>query len=187
MRRPQTKAAGFNSSITTVRGMVTKEEFERFVAGLPPVSAALIQAPPLAMSWIPMEQTIEVHGRIFSDLFRGDPERMFEFGRRQFLADMNTMYKAFIRVASPRFVAGRAASIYETYTRDAGTMKVARDEERLIDLLVEGHPFPTTGNWAYLRGTVHAVIELTGVKDVKVKIAEGGGGSARCLYRITWS
>ena len=169
MPTPQRKAAGLNSTVAVVRQMVTKEEFDRFVASLPPHCSALIMYSPLAISWLPMSDSVDLHQHIFTDLFNNSLERMFELGRRQFLSDMNTIYRIFMRIASPSFVATRAASIYELYSRDAATMRIVREEPRAIEIAIEEHPFPEASNWAFLRGTIQGVIEATGVKNVKVK------------------
>ena len=54
MQTPQVKAAGFNSLVATLRGMVPGPTFDEFVAGLPPACAALILEPPLALSCSPV-------------------------------------------------------------------------------------------------------------------------------------
>ena len=48
-------------------------------------------------------------------------------------------------------------------------------------------PFPSPAFYHYFRGSVFGVMDLTGVKQLNVTIAEGGGSSSRCLLRITWA
>ncbi len=187
METPQIKAAGFNSLVATLRGMVPGPAFDEFVAGLPRVSAALILEPPLAMSWIPLEDAMPVYTVASERLFQRDPIKMFELGRTQLRADMTGIYRMFLRVASPAFIAARSSEIYKLYTRGCGTLRTVIEQPGRIEVLLEDRPLPSPAFYHYLRGTVFGAMELTGVKQLNVTIAEGGGNSSRCLFRITWA
>ena len=187
MQTPKVKAAGFNSLVATLRRMVPGPAFDEFVAGLPRPCAALILEPPLALSWILLEHAAPVYGLMFERLFDQDPAKMFELGRTQIRADMTGIYRMFFRVASPAFVAARTSEIYEVYARGCGTLRTVVEQPGRIEVLLEGLPFPSTSLYHYIRGTVFGATELTGVKQLRVIIAEGGGNSTRCLFRITWA
>jgi hypothetical protein len=184
---PHAKAAGFNSSLETVRQMVGAERFARFVATLPQEARELVEKPPLPVAWIPIEKIIPVHQGVWNELFGGDRKLVFEMGRRQLHADMSTIYRVFIRLLAPRFVLDRTARIWGTYTRGAGTLRLVRDEERSVDLLLEGHPAKDPLFYEYLRGSMFGIIELTRVGEPSVEIVEGGTGDGRCRYRIGWA
>jgi hypothetical protein len=186
MATPQVKAAGFNSFIATLRGMVTGPAFDELVTVLPRACAALILEPPLAMSWIPLEHIEPAYPLVFERLFDRDPVKMFELGRAQLRADMSGIYRMFLRVATPAFVAARASEIYAVYARDCGTMRPVMEQPGRIEILLEGRPFPSPAFYYYLRGSVFGAIELTGVKQLSVTIVEGGANSSRCQLRITW-
>lgn len=186
MTTPLIKAAGFNSLITTLRGMVTGPAFDELVAVLPRSCADLILEPRLAMSWIPLEQAEPAYPLIFELLFNRDPVKMFELGRAQLRADMSGIYRSFLRIATPAFVAARASEIYGVYARDCGTLRLVVDQPGRIEILLEGRPLPSPSFYHYFRGSVFGAIELTGVKQLGVTIAEGGGNSSRCQLRVTW-
>jgi len=187
MGQPEAKAAGFNTSLTVARALAGDERWRRFVAALPPDDAALVEHPPLAMSWLPLERVIRIHNAIFRDLFDGDPAKAFELGRRQFQSDLSTLYRMFIRVASPKYVIERAARIYETYVRNAGTMRVTDERATSVALVVEGHPSREPLFYEYLRGSIVATLEMTRVKAPSVRILEVGFDSGRWVYQLTWS
>ncbi len=187
MSLPELKAAGFNSLIKALREAVPAVAFDAFIAGLPPRTAALIVQPPLAMSWISLEDSVPVYPLSFERLFNRDPGKMFELGRAQLRADMTGIYRMFLRVASPRIVARRTSEIYRMYARECGTMDVRVDEPGRLEILVQDRPFASPAFYHYLRGSVFGVIELTGVKRLSVTIVEGGGDSSRCQLRVTWS
>lgn len=180
------KAAGFNSCIATLRGMVTGPALDELVTVLPRACADLILEPPLAMSWIPLEHAEPIYPLVFEHLFNRDPVKMFELGRAQLRVDMSGIYRMFLRVSTPAFVAARASEIYGVYARDCGTLRPVIEQPHRIELLLEGRPFPSQAFYYYLRGSVFGAIELTGVKQLSVTIIEGGGISSRCQLRVTW-
>ena len=167
--------------------MIPRDAYDTFVAGLPPRTRALILQPPLAVSWISLEDSVPVYTLAFERLFDRDPGKMFELGRAQLRADMTGIYRMFLRIASPRIVGARSADIYRLYTRKCGTLTVVVDQAARLDVLVEGRPFGSAAFYHYLRGSVFGVFELTGVKRLNVTLVDGGGDLPRCLFRVTWS
>jgi hypothetical protein len=187
MPTPEIKAAGFNSLVATLRKMVPGPAFDAFVAGLPRESAALILEPPLALSWIPLAHAEPVYPLAFERLFNRDPVKMFEVGRTQLRADMTGIYRMFLRIASPAFIAARTSDIYKLYARDCGTLRTVVEQPGRLEVLLEGRPSPSTPFYHFFRGTVFGTMELTGVKQLNVIISEGGGNSPRCQFRVTWA
>ncbi len=182
----ETKAAGFNSTVTTLRKMVSPDRFEAFVARLPPDTASLVHKPPIATSWLPFPRIVPLYEGAHRDLFGGSDEQVFDLGRRQMRDDLNTLYRIFMRVASPQFVVERATQIWGTYLRDAGHIAVTRNEDRLIEVLADGYPAMSPTMWHYVRGMIHGTVELTGVPSLKTVIIEGGGRGTVCKLRVTW-
>jgi hypothetical protein len=178
------KAAGFNSTVDVTRDLVGAAVFDRFVDQLPPELADYIKRPRLATAWIPFADFIRISELMGNQLFGGDLERAFEVGRRQFKADLSTVYKVFVRLGSVSFIAKRCALIYGTYTRNAGTMKVLAEQDHQLDVEISGHPFARPSLWQYLRGTVHGAAEASGAKSVKTTIVEAQG--QRCVIRLAW-
>jgi hypothetical protein len=184
---PEIKAAGFNSLIAVLRGMVPAPAFESFVAALPRECGDLIREPPLAVSWLPVAHVAPVHQGAFEHLFAREPAKMCELGRLQLRADMSGIYRLAMRVATPAYIAERTSKIYALYARGCGTMRTLVDQPGRLEILVENRPLPSSAFYHYIRGNILGVIELTGVKRVSATILEGGGDSARCLFRVTWS
>jgi hypothetical protein len=186
--QPEGKAAGFNSTVEVAREMAGAAAFESFVTGLPPELADYIRRPRLATSWIPLADSSDISTRMVDQLFGGDVEKAFEMARRQFLRDLSTIYRVFIRLGSVSFVARRASNLYTTYVRNAGTMRLVRDEVRLVEVQVSDHPIPTASLWHFMRGTVHGATEASGARDVTTQIVDGGGPSDHnCRIRVTWA
>lgn len=184
--RGEAKAAGINSSIQVLRQMVPAETFAAFLEQLPPNLADLVRRPPVATAWVPLAISVPFYERAYRELFGGSDERMFELGRRQSREDLSTIYRFFVRIASPSFVAARAAQLWGTYARDAGTMRLTRNDDRVAELLVEDYGAASAPVWPYLCGMVHGILELTKVAGIRVTIVEGGGASNHARLRVTW-
>ncbi len=115
-----------------------------------------------------------------------DLDLLADIGREQMREDLGGIYKMFVRLASPQYVANRAAAIYTTYTRNAGAMSKTNEGDHFVDIRLEGVPRPTTVYYALRRGNSLGALEATGVKDARCEIIAGGGSDSFALYRGTW-
>jgi len=182
----EAKAVGVASFIAVLRDMIPADQLEKFFTTLPPATLEIVRKPPLPVTWIPVEHTFPLYEGAFDKLFAGDVDRIFEVGRSQLKADLRGIYRIFIRIATPAFVAARTSQIWETYTRNGGEMKLVVDQPHLLEIEVTNHPRPSRGIWHFVRGSIHGVMELTGVKSPKVAIISGGGAGPSTRYRVTW-
>jgi hypothetical protein len=180
------KAAGVNSVIAVLAAMVPKPAFAAWVQQLPPATASLIERPRLPQSWVPLEDINPLWTQSLTGLFDGDLHKLFELGRLQLRADMSGIYRVFLRVASPGFVADRASAIYSVYGQHCGALAVVDRAERRLDIAVTQRPLPSVALYEYLRGSIAGALELTGVSDLNVEIVGEPADNER-LYRATWS
>jgi uncharacterized protein (TIGR02265 family) len=182
----EAKGIAFNSAITVIRQIADANAFTAFVSALPDAERRLIERPPLGVTWIPRAQMTAIFVAASRALFGGDDERFYAVGHKQFHADLNGIYRAFIRVASPQFILARAPKLWTLYARNNGELHVQNQGPRSCDLRVVGVGAPCAAYWQYLRGSYAAGIEATGEKNVVVRFAEGGGDSPDCTMRVTW-
>lgn len=182
---PELKAAGLNSFCAMLARQVPPRAFEAWVNALPPATADLVLRPRYAQEWVPLELMHPLYVSALEDLFHDDTAPMFEAGRQQLRNDLTGIYRVFLRVASPAFVAERAAAIYGVYARGCGTLSVADRGEHFLDVKLEQRPFPSEGFFHSLRGCIHGALELTGVSDLRVEIVAAPATHTR-LYRATW-
>lgn len=183
---PELKAAGVNSLIGVLAQMTTPDRFAAFVRSLPPATASLVTRPRLAQEWVPLAEVDPLFTMSLDGLFDGDLRCFFELGRRQLRADMCGIYRVFLRVASPAFVADRAAAISDVYRRACGTLRIVGRTDHSLDILISERPFPSAPLFEYQRGSISGALELTGVKDLTVDIA-GRPGIDSCLFRARWT
>jgi hypothetical protein len=184
---PALKAAGLNSLIAVLRGMVTAAEFDRFVARLPPATRALVEDPRLAIAWGPLEDGIAVVDHAHAQLFGRDDARMFELGRLQLRADMTTIYRFLLRIATPTFVGSRVVQIYGTYVRNCGALRTTLSEPQRLQITMEQRPQSSRALCEYLRGSTFGVLQLTGVKQLAVAIGDHDATWTRCQFNASWA
>ena len=187
MREPVLKAAGFNSLMQVLHDMVTPEAHARFVAALPDATRALVLSPPLAISWLPLEHSAPVYEVAYETLFARDDEAMLRLGRKQLHNDMTGIYRLLLRATTPAFVAAHVGKIYGTYTRDCGTLRAEAPTGTALALLMEDRPYSSRPFCSYMRGSILGVLELTGVRNLAVRMTELPSFPARCRFSATWS
>jgi hypothetical protein len=183
---PELKAAGFNSAVNALRVLSTPADFDKMVDALPPETAELVRHPPLAVAWLPNEHfsaLIETACRV---VFGGDETRIEEVARRAMSLDLKTIYKIFVRLASPQFVVERATKLWQTYTRNNGFATATPTGNAGCEVAYEDIDRPSPVLWAYQRGAIRGVIEATGVKTVRVQVLRGGHTQPHCRFAVTW-
>jgi hypothetical protein len=185
---PEAKGSGFTAPVDALRGMVPADAWARFVAALPADTQQLIAHPPLAVAWVPFRHFMDVLRAAEPLLFDNDAERFSEVGRIAVGAGLKTLYRAFIRLASPQFVIERSARMYETYVRNNGSVRAVSVGPKMTEVYYSGlhRECVSPASWAYQRGALQAVSEAINVKTARVERVKGGGRAADCIFRITW-
>jgi len=188
MGEPETKGSGFLAIVNTLRAMLPEETFERMVRALPADTAELVRKPPLPVAWVVSRHFFDVVNAAARIGFGGEEERLLEVGRRAMQADLKTVYRMFIKLFSPGFVIERGTRLWQTYSRNSGTLRAAAVGDKACDVFYEDLPkqYMTNAYWAYQRGCLKGVIEATGMKSVQVEVREGGGRENRAVVRISW-
>lgn len=183
---PELKAAGVNSLLAVLQTMVGRERYLAWARTLPAATSSLIHQPRLAQEWIALETIAPLYPSALHDLFAGDTERLYELGRQQLRNDMSGIYRVFMRVASPGYVADKTAAIYAVYARGCGTLSVVARTDNSLEFLLDHRPFPSLAFFESLRGSIAGALELTGIKDLKV-VALDAARADQCRLRATWT
>jgi hypothetical protein len=179
------KAAGMNNLVRTVRSRAPSAAFERARSAASVAVQQLIDEPPLPVTWVPLELGHAVED-VLCQALGDDLSAVTEAAAQSSQDDFGTIYRAFLKLASPRLVAGRIPNIYRTYTRDAGRMWVSGESEKSVDITLEGYPLPTARFYALRRGNLLGGVQATGVKNPRCEIVSGGGRAPSCVYRASW-
>lgn len=186
MHGAELKANSFNRQVELLRARLGPARFAALEHSLSAPTRALIAHPPLPMSWMPVEHAMELLEAALEVSFEGRTEELFALGREQFIGDMSTLYRAFMRLSSPHALAERAGSLFTTYQRGGAEMKCVAKTPHSVDFAVGPVPLASPAFWAYLRGTIHAVIELSGVRLPHVVLQSGGERDANAVFHVRW-
>jgi hypothetical protein len=183
MAAAEVKWIGLAAFIEAARRQLGDPAWASAVARLPDATRALFAAPPVAIAWVPAEHYFALldalveHGGGRTDLVR-------EVARDQVQRDLRGIYRLFVRLASPDFIAQRAASLYGTYWRGNGTLHVERSTGGSLEVVFEGVPRMHTAFVSAQLGGIQAALEATGVAGVRVVVAQTSERGMR--VRASW-
>jgi len=185
---PESKGSGFASAVMVLRKMVPVETLERILATLSPETAELVRHPPLPVAWIAVHHFPELSRAVRTHAFGSDEKKFEEWGRQAMLADLRGIYKMFIRFLSPQFVIERGAKLWQTYTRNQGSVRALADGDSGALVTYEGlpHELVSPEFWAYPRGVLLGVMEATGMKSIGVVTLAGAATSTSARFRVSW-
>jgi hypothetical protein len=186
MAPPESKGAGFLSLLKVVRGRLPPAAFAEMVARLPKDTRHLIEHPPLPVAWIANHHTRVLLDELYLRVLRGNDAELEEIARLAMMSDLNTLYKMFIRFASPQYVIDRGSRIWETYTRNNGRVRAVATDKNSCDVFYEDIAETGPSFWVYQRGAIRGVLAATGMKDISVEIAEGGGETPNARIVARW-
>ncbi len=181
---PEGKVSGFLTPARIVGEMVP-ERYPEFLAAVPTSTRELIESPPLAMAWRPLEHFPAIVNAALQ-VFDGELGLIEELAERSLRADLSTLYRIFIRISSPDAVLDRAPAVWNTYLRGAGACTVTDSGHRMRTLTYSDVPFPSRGYWAYQAGAALGVVHATGTTGGTAKIVAGGSYANSCSIRINW-
>jgi hypothetical protein len=185
---------GKGTLLVNLRGFVEKHEgaarWQSLLAGLPPAEREIAGGMILTGGWYPVV--------IWNRLLRGycagamDPDRlMTEVARWVSDKDLNTLFKALLRMGSPSFVLARTDSLWSRYF-DAGkfTPKELGDKHWHLTLEAATGDEDAPGEWTCnqgVRGWLLHALALTGAKNATLtKTLCRFRGAPRCEYEVRW-
>ncbi len=137
------------------------------VEGVQPATRALLEAHPLATTWYPVEQFIDLMTVADRVAGTGNLELVRTLGHHAASANLSTILKVFIRFGSPEYILGKAAKVWSLY-HDTGRGVTERAGARGITFSVFEYGFPHKVMCVTLLGWTRAYLELTGARSVKV-------------------
>jgi hypothetical protein len=179
------KASGIISLSTVLRERLEPPVWERVLASLHPKTRAIIEHPPMPMTWIPHEHFFSLVLACNDVAWGGRPEPIYDISREMMRRDMTSVYKVLMHLASTETVIKKASAIYSTYTHNGKMtpkMLGPTHAEITVGPVLRGHPCA----WEFQRGAIMGVLEVAGTKSPSVRIKDGGGHSVTATFDITW-
>jgi hypothetical protein len=179
---PRTKATGVDwvRSLVEQHGPAAQEQISRSLSS----TDYEVFRSALPMSWIPLEMALRIYEAAGQILFAREPDALFEIGRGMAKANITTIYKAFIRIATIPYVMSQVARLWRTY-HDTGEASAERGSvAKEVFFVVRDYPGLSAQMRKLLRGYVTGVTELVGLRNVAVELDESDPSAWK--WRITW-
>jgi eukaryotic-like serine/threonine-protein kinase len=140
----------------------------------------------LPIGWYDFRLRVRMLRILESELGVGDPKILEQFGRFGAERDLNTITRAFLKLASPSFALEKTGEYWSRF-HDYGSWKVVRNSERAATGTLTDTPFDNELYCKELRGYMQRLLELVGAKDVKlIHTLCIGRGDKVCEFKGTW-
>jgi hypothetical protein len=137
-----------------------------------------------ATQWCPVSWKRELHEA--GARATGEPSLARIMGREMTRRDLGGIYRAFVRLASPRQVLGAGSRIFGTYLRPGKyTATDIREGFARVEFS-ECYGFDQN-MWLDVSGGCEAALEAVGCKSVRFRIESGGNNATTCSVIAWWA
>jgi len=137
----------------------------------------------LAINWVPLEIEAEILQEASRLFFPNDPRPLFKLGHTVAGKQFTGIYKFFLRIPSVGFIIKNATATWNTMN-DKGTVRVDGLTSNGGLLVLSDLPELTAVQREYICGVLSCIVELTGVKNVKVDKMESNPNEWK--WKISW-
>lgn len=165
------------------------DRFDEWLNSLSDESKKIMKEPIIpAISWYPIKHGLIEPTRKICELFYGNDEKgAWAAGRFSAERGLSGVYKIFVKLGSPKFIVGRAATIFSSYYRPS-KIEVAEESDKKIVLHIT--EFPELERLVELRicGWIEKALEISGAKDVTVELTKSlPKGDSVTEITIAWN
>lgn len=122
----------------------------------------------LSVNWVPLEVEAEILQEVSKLFFPNDPRPLFKLGYTVAGKQFTGIYKLFLRIPSVSFIIKNMSSTWNTMN-DKGVVRVDGLTSTGGTFIIAGLPELTAIQREYICGVISCILELTGVKNVKVE------------------
>jgi hypothetical protein len=184
---PQTRGVPILSFLGALRTLAGYDAVNRMMGLLPPeLRDAIGHRKLVSKDWYPLSWYRVMHAAAQEATGRGR-ELAKLIGRETTRADFSGVNRVFLLVMSPQALIAKAPRVYEQYyTRGTVSTPTCRAGSAL--LVWRGCAGFDRNMWDDMLGSVEALLELAGGRDVHVEILAGGGDKdADTDMELTWT
>ncbi len=185
------KAVNLRSSIQFITEKFGKDGLDVVANTLSEEDKSIINDPNLLVSrWIPLDLWVRFFEAIIRELNHGDESIMFEAAKYNANKELNSIYKVFIKMASPEFIVKSSGIIAKTYLKSDDKkieVKPTQIDKNKFNVslrgLEVGHRLFELG----IVGWVKTALELSGAKNVKIDHKKSPSKNEDCFStQVTW-
>lgn len=163
-------------------------EWDAFSAALTPEQRALIDQKVDTSAWYPAALYVAVLERAAETVAGDDaPGYLNRLGRFVLDDGVNSLYRAFFRIASPGLVIRGSALLWGMFFK-GNKLKILDSTRRSVSAAVVDTPTLSHRLCESIVGGMEASLEHAGAKNVKFELRNCGEGQCnRCDFHFTWS
>lgn len=183
----QVKGTAFKSRISYVQRHHGAEALDRVFAELEDRELAeSLKKRAMPGGWYSFENYVDLLRTIDRVCGTGSGTMFRPMGAQVAEDDLSTVYRIFMRVASPSFILKKASHIWRQYY-DVGELVVTRDQPDLAQFEICDMPNPDIAHCDSIAGWTQKCIEMTGASDVNVEHSTcRTRGDDQCIFEATW-
>lgn len=182
------KGSAVKSTVLYLKNSLGEEGYAKLLSSLPPECVQEYSGGILQSTWYSFGgfvSLMEAAGKVLPP--PPGHSLAWELGRFSAEQGMNTVYRAFFKVADIGFVMKRAVSVFASYY-DSGTMEMLDVTDHSATLKITGFDQPCIPFCDRVQGWVERLLEMTGSKRIRIghPICAARGGPC-CEIRAEWS
>lgn len=173
------------TDIVIIREMLKEkgdEDINALASALKPETFKILKTT-LSVNWVPLEIEAEILQEASKLFFPNDLRPLFKLGHKVAGKQFTGIYKLFLRIPSVGFVIKNASATWNTMN-DKGTVRVDGLTSNGGMLVLSDLPELTPVQREYICGVLSCILELTGVKNVKVDKVENNPNEWK--WKISW-
>lgn len=137
----------------------------------------------LSVNWIPIEVESEIIQVAAGLFFPKDQRPIFKLGHTVAGKQFTGIYKFFLRIPSVSFIIKNISATFNTMN-DKGAARVDELTSKGGTLVISGLPEMSAVQREYICGVVTCILELTGVKNIKVDKTDTNPNEWK--WKISW-
>jgi hypothetical protein len=140
----------------------------------------------LASTWYPFETLVDVIRTADRIVGKGDLALAKEMGRYAATANLSTVFRILVRLATPKTVLAKGASLWSLH-HDTGKAVATEDGPGGASYEIRDFGAPDRALCVSLEGWIERCMEITGAKNVEVREEEcATKGGPVCRFRGSW-
>ncbi len=181
------KGSAIQGHIDFVRDTFGEDKLKQWVAALSPEAREIVEGAVLQSKWYKGEHiVVELRAKICQLFYGGSPRGVWEFGRYSADTGLKGVYKVFLKVGSPGWIAERSALIFSQYHKP-GDLQAVSSGKNLTVLQLTDFPERTGLVEQTIAGFIERAVELSGGRDVVVDLTKSfSQGHEYTEFRVSW-
>lgn len=138
----------------------------------------------MPISWVSEETATRIYRAAGQALFPNHQDQLFQVGRGMAKANITGIYSFLVQFATIPYLMKQASRLWRTYHDTGEPQAIEAKGEKRVSFIVAGFPQLPQDMRQVLKGYLHGLSELVGVKNAAVTLNEEDPNA--WVWEITW-